>query len=371
MDATAARAAAPSTTSSRGATSAAPARRATRPACPWAASSNAPSNVTRREHWRAPRAGDVPCPVEAEYFPPLPVGDTPLWAPTRLRAELGFPGLWLKDDTCEPSGSYKDRASFLVAAFARKHRIAEVALASTGNAASSMACVGRGGRAQGDRLPSEVGARRQADPGPPVRRRAPRDRRQLRPGLRRLPRVHRQDRRPVAQYRLQSRSPSRARRRPPSRSSAISSGAGSRAPDHVFVPTGDGVILAGVIPRLRGPPRLGRDREDAEALGGPGRGLERDRPRPRGGRLRYGRLRVPPLEHDRGLDSGRRAAQRHLRPREAARARRRGIVVSDEEILEAQTLASSRAGLFAEPSSACALAGFMKARLPSGRARSP
>jgi threonine synthase len=39
-----------------------------------------------------------------------------------------------------------------------------------------------------------------------------------------------------------------------------------------------------------------------------------------------------------------------------------GIIVSDEEILEAQVLGSSRSGLFAEPSSACALAGFIKAR---------
>jgi len=36
------------------------------------------------------------------------------------------------------------------------------------------------------------------------------------------------------------------------------------------------------------------------------------------------------------------------------------ITVSDEEILAAQRLGSSRAGLFAEPSSACALAGFIK-----------
>ena len=79
-----------------------------------------------------PEPGSVPLPVEAAFFPPLPVGDTPLWAPTRLREHLGFPGLWLKDDTCEPSGSYKDRASYLVAAFARKHGIKEVALASTG-----------------------------------------------------------------------------------------------------------------------------------------------------------------------------------------------------------------------------------------------
>jgi len=40
----------------------------------------------------------------------------------------------------------------------------------------------------------------------------------------------------------------------------------------------------------------------------------------------------------------------------------KGVIVSDDEILDAQVLGSSRAGLFAEPSSACALAGFIKAR---------
>ncbi len=43
------------------------------------------------------------------------------------------------------------------------------------------------------------------------------------------------------------------------------------------------------------------------------------------------------------------------------------MVVSDQEILEAQVLASSRSGLFAEPSSACALAAFMKARASLGK----
>jgi len=84
----------------------------------------------------------VPLPVEPEWFPPIPVGNTPLWAPERLRREHGAPRLWLKDDTCNPSGSFKDRASYLVAAFARKHGVKEIVLASTGNAASSMAAVG-------------------------------------------------------------------------------------------------------------------------------------------------------------------------------------------------------------------------------------
>jgi len=80
--------------------------------------------------------------VEREYFPDVPVGNTPLWEPQRLRQKLGFPNLYLKDDTCEPTFSFKDRASYLIAAFATKHGIRNIAVASTGNAASSMAGIG-------------------------------------------------------------------------------------------------------------------------------------------------------------------------------------------------------------------------------------
>jgi len=81
-------------------------------------------------------------PVEKEYFPPTPVGGTPLWEPNNLRDEFGFAQLYIKDDGANPTSSFKDRASFLVSAFARKFGIREIALASTGNAGSSMAGIG-------------------------------------------------------------------------------------------------------------------------------------------------------------------------------------------------------------------------------------
>jgi threonine synthase len=81
-------------------------------------------------------------PVEREFFPAVPVGNTPLWQPANLRRRFGFAGLYLKDDGSNPTSSFKDRASFLVSAFAQKHRIGSIALASTGNAGSSMAGIG-------------------------------------------------------------------------------------------------------------------------------------------------------------------------------------------------------------------------------------
>jgi threonine synthase len=49
--------------------------------------------------------------------------------------------LWLKDDTLNPSGSTKDRASWLVLAKAMQKGHDTVATASTGNAATSLACL--------------------------------------------------------------------------------------------------------------------------------------------------------------------------------------------------------------------------------------
>jgi threonine synthase len=75
-------------------------------------------------------------------LPTLPVGGTPLMDVPRLRQALDMPRLWLKDDSRNPSGSTKDRASLLVVAKALEWGIDTVATASTGNAATALAAVG-------------------------------------------------------------------------------------------------------------------------------------------------------------------------------------------------------------------------------------
>ncbi|MCG6963518.1 MAG: threonine synthase [Acidobacteria bacterium] len=79
--------------------------------------------------------------ADPRVLAPLAVGGTPLLEAPRLRQELGMPKLWLKDDIRNPSGSTKDRASWLVAAKAREYGREVIATASTGNAASSLAAV--------------------------------------------------------------------------------------------------------------------------------------------------------------------------------------------------------------------------------------
>lgn len=82
----------------------------------------------------------LPLP-SANALPALAVGGTPLLPVPRLRATLGMPHLWVKDDSRNPSGSTKDRASLLVVAKAIEYQCDTVACASTGNAASALSCV--------------------------------------------------------------------------------------------------------------------------------------------------------------------------------------------------------------------------------------
>jgi len=79
-----------------------------------------------------------PIPNSAAY----PVGNTPLIAPIRLIKSTGYKNILLKNDGLNPSGSFKDRASQLVAAQALHFGEKTITLASTGNAGSAMACAG-------------------------------------------------------------------------------------------------------------------------------------------------------------------------------------------------------------------------------------
>jgi threonine synthase len=81
-----------------------------------------------------------PYPVpDKECFP---IGETPIAHPKRLRERYGFTNLSLKLDNALPSGSFKDRASQLIAAQAIAHGEHKIALASTGNAGAAMSCAG-------------------------------------------------------------------------------------------------------------------------------------------------------------------------------------------------------------------------------------
>jgi threonine synthase len=69
----------------------------------------------------------------------LGAGFTPLVRADRLAAELGLGELWLKNDTVNPTGSFKDRVVSVALARARELGFKVAACASTGNLANSVA----------------------------------------------------------------------------------------------------------------------------------------------------------------------------------------------------------------------------------------
>jgi len=69
------------------------------------------------------------------------VGWTPIYQPESLRKSLGMRELWIKDESRNPSASFKDRASALVIARAVEADIPTILAASTGNAGAAMACM--------------------------------------------------------------------------------------------------------------------------------------------------------------------------------------------------------------------------------------
>ena len=86
------------------------------------------------------------------YLPILPVNDpggedtplhaagyTPVYSVPGLAKSLGLASLWVKDESRNPTASYKDRASAVVIARAREIGADVVVTASTGNAGAALA----------------------------------------------------------------------------------------------------------------------------------------------------------------------------------------------------------------------------------------
>ena len=93
---------------------------------------------TDLSHWRYREL--LPLGARAR-LPALAVGWSPIVPAPALARRLGLGSLLLKDDGRNPSASLKDRASSVGAAKALEARKRTIACASTGNAASSLACM--------------------------------------------------------------------------------------------------------------------------------------------------------------------------------------------------------------------------------------
>lgn len=77
-------------------------------------------------------------PLSDDKLPQIPVGMTPFF-------KLKEGNFYIKDDTKNPSSSLKDRASWVCVADAMQRGFKTICVASTGNAASSLATIGVGG----------------------------------------------------------------------------------------------------------------------------------------------------------------------------------------------------------------------------------
>jgi threonine synthase len=78
-------------------------------------------------------------PARAEGAVNLGAGFTPLVRADRLAAELGLGELWIKNDTLNPTGSFKDRVVSVALTKAQELGFKVAACASTGNLANSVA----------------------------------------------------------------------------------------------------------------------------------------------------------------------------------------------------------------------------------------
>ena len=100
-----------------------------------------PEDLTNRAEdslWRYLPLLPVPDPG-GEGTPIRRAGWTPVYQLERLAQELGLDHLWLKDESRNPTASFKDRASAVVVARAREIAAETIVTASTGNAGAALA----------------------------------------------------------------------------------------------------------------------------------------------------------------------------------------------------------------------------------------
>jgi len=293
-------------------------------------------------------------PVDRNFCPNFPVGQTPLIAPDLIRKELGFSQLYVKDEGRNPTGSLKDRASFLVAAMAHEFAEKKIIVASTGNAASSTA-----GIAAASGLESIVFMPAHTPPAKIAQ--------SLILGARVIL-VH-GDYDDAYELSLRYTEKHGGMNRNTAHNPFTIEGKKTvslemfiqleqQTPDMVFIPVGDGVILSGVykgffdlfqfdwiekIPQLVAVQAEG----SAAIVNG----------------LTTGNIE-PLTEAHTIADSIAVTAARNgiLALKDIKSANGFGITVSDAEILAAQKYLGHKAGIFVEPAAACAFAGFLKAK---------
>ncbi len=292
-------------------------------------------------------------PYEAEEDYTYPVGITPLMAPKRLREELDTPNLFFKLDTLLVSGSFKDRASYLVALQAKHHGEKKIALASTGNAGAAMSAVGA---AMGIEIVLFVPA------SAPINKLM----QSVLYGARVIPVKGSYDdafKLSIEYTRLHGGINRNTAYNPmtiegkKSISIELFEQMGRKAPDAIYVPVGDGCIIAGVAKGFKDlldaglidkmPHIICCQSERSDAISN---AINNDDYRAVSATTRADSISVD-------LPANGRMAAKYVKESKGW-----AVKVSDSEILDSQLVLTSQSGVLAEPAAACAFACFEKDR---------
>ncbi len=288
--------------------------------------------------------------------PPLRVGWTPLYPAPRLAEKLGLRYLWVKDDTGEPTASFKDRASAIAVVKAREVGASVITTASTGNAAAALA-----GLAASVGLPAVIFVPKSAPPAKIAQHLIYGARVMLVDGT--YDDAFELTLKVAREFGWYNRNTAYNPYMTEGKKTAaleICEQLGWEAPDRIFVPVGDGCIIGGIHKGLKDLLALGWIEHMPKIMGVQAAGSD---PLVRAWEQGLQGWEMKPVEAHSvadsivaGLPRDRNKALAAVRETDGAYLR-----VTDEEILAAIPTVARNTGVFVEPAAAAAYAGLEKA----------
>ncbi len=296
-------------------------------------------------------------PVEPDSpVPPLRVGWTPLYHAPRLADKLGLKHVWVKDDTGEPTASFKDRASAVAVVKAQEKGASVITTASTGNAAAALA-----GLAASVGLPAVIFVPKSAPPAKIAQHLIYGARVMLVDGT--YDDAFELTLKVAKEFGWYNRNTAYNPYMTEGKKTAaleICEQLGWEAPDRIFVPVGDGCIIGGIHKGLKDLMALGWIDHMPKIMGVQAAGSD---PLVRAWEQGLQGWEMKPVEAHSVADSIVAGLPRD-RNKALAAVRETGgayLRVTDEEILAAIPTVAQNTGVFVEPAAAAAYAGLEKA----------
>jgi len=291
--------------------------------------------------------------LERDKIITLGEGGTELVEAGKISAEWGLGDLHLKDETRNPTGAFKDRETTVLTAKALEARSNTISIVSTGNAACSIAAyAARSGLKSFIIVPPTAPQEKLIQIsmyGAKIVKVDGNTNDQAGLLAKACQRFGWYNANPgVNPYKMEG-----------SKTIAyeICEQLGLKSPDYVFVPVGNGGLLAGVWKGFKEFNQLGLCKEVPRIIG-----VESEKASAVADAFHSGRDDVKPVAAH-SLASGINVSY-PLNGKKAIKALSDSkgdiVTVSDEEILEAQNLIASREGIFAEPAGSASLAGLIK-----------